>query len=232
MVLVSHEHEFVFLKTRKTAGTSVEMLLEPYCAPDNHIVTEKTPCIVSPKGVVGSRLIPEKRTDRFDPFRRKWRNHMPAAKVKKYLGRSRWDRYRKVTTVRDPFDRMVSFFHFRYHHSPILRGDFSDLRKAFQDYVTSQEWDDDTEIVTVSDDVIIDRVVRYERLREDLLEVGRDLGLRLQPDTLPLTKSTASTRKSYAVPDYYDARSVEVVRRRLWWLFDHFGYPTTPWPDR
>jgi len=33
MVLVSHTHEFIFMKTHKTASTSVEMFFERFCVP-------------------------------------------------------------------------------------------------------------------------------------------------------------------------------------------------------
>jgi hypothetical protein len=31
---VSHEHKFIFLKTKKTAGTSIELALTQLCRPD------------------------------------------------------------------------------------------------------------------------------------------------------------------------------------------------------
>ena len=58
MTLVSHKHQFVFLKTRKTAGTSIEMLLEPFCAPPGHVPVERTEGMVTPHGVIGHRLQP------------------------------------------------------------------------------------------------------------------------------------------------------------------------------
>ncbi len=32
-MIVSHEHKFIFIKTRKTAGTSIEIGLSKYCGP-------------------------------------------------------------------------------------------------------------------------------------------------------------------------------------------------------
>ena len=36
-MIVSHEHKFIFLKTKKTAGTSVELALTELCGPDDVI---------------------------------------------------------------------------------------------------------------------------------------------------------------------------------------------------
>ena len=30
-MIVSHKHKFIFLKTKKTAGTSIELALSPFC---------------------------------------------------------------------------------------------------------------------------------------------------------------------------------------------------------
>ena len=40
MTLVSHRKRFIFLKTHKTAGTSVEVALEPLCAPNGAVTGE------------------------------------------------------------------------------------------------------------------------------------------------------------------------------------------------
>ena len=36
-MIVSHEHRFIFLKTKKTAGTSLELALSQLCGPDDVI---------------------------------------------------------------------------------------------------------------------------------------------------------------------------------------------------
>ncbi len=36
-MIVSHKHRFIFLKTNKTAGTSVEIALSKFCGPDDVI---------------------------------------------------------------------------------------------------------------------------------------------------------------------------------------------------
>ncbi|HEX5931925.1 MAG TPA: hypothetical protein VFY74_09285, partial [Methyloceanibacter sp.] len=36
-MIISHEHKFIFLKTKKTAGTSIELALSELCGPDDII---------------------------------------------------------------------------------------------------------------------------------------------------------------------------------------------------
>lgn len=61
---MSHSHEFVFLKTRKTAGTTIELALEPLCRPPGAEAREKTPQIVTAHGDVGGRLSPPRTSGR------------------------------------------------------------------------------------------------------------------------------------------------------------------------
>ena len=43
-MLVSHKSQFIFTKTARTAGISVEMLFEPFClADENEFLTEARP---------------------------------------------------------------------------------------------------------------------------------------------------------------------------------------------
>jgi hypothetical protein len=40
-MILSHEHKFIFLRTKKTAGTSIELALSDLCGPDD-IITPLT----------------------------------------------------------------------------------------------------------------------------------------------------------------------------------------------
>lgn len=58
MALVSYKHNFVFIKTHKTASTSAEMFLEPFCARPGHMVTMTSPPRESEYGIIGCRNVP------------------------------------------------------------------------------------------------------------------------------------------------------------------------------
>jgi len=57
MELVSHSRKFVFLKTRKTVGTNVEMLLERLSVSSDHVVNEKCSALISDQGTIGALKI-------------------------------------------------------------------------------------------------------------------------------------------------------------------------------
>ncbi|MEM8789824.1 MAG: sulfotransferase family 2 domain-containing protein [Pseudomonadota bacterium] len=218
-MLVSHTKGFVFLKTRKTAGTSIEMLLEPFCVPPGQDVAEIAPAKRSRYGIVGARGVPGQRT----VWRRDWRNHMPAERVRRNLGARRWDRYVKISAVRNPFDRMVSLYHW-------LTGDprqSPGCIARFRRWLAAETWPDDARIVQIGGAWVVDRLIRFEHLTADLVSLSRALGLALNPAALPQAKRAAPA----AGPDpaaYFDAACTDIVRRRMAWAFEHGGYAEDP----
>lgn len=51
-MIISHKHRFIFIKTRKTAGTSIEISLSRYCGKDD-VITPITPADEVLRGVFG-----------------------------------------------------------------------------------------------------------------------------------------------------------------------------------
>jgi hypothetical protein len=218
MVLVSHSKEFVFLKTRKTAGTSFEMMLEPWCTPPSHIVNEKVPEIVSEYGIVGARL--NKQKDK--PY---WRNHIGARHVKAYLGDERWDRYLKIASVRNPFSRAISQFYWQFVWQKQEVPDGLDAnRVAFRNYVFSKMLKPDTHIAHINGAYVLDDAFRLEYLDEDLDRIGKRLGLSLSRDRLPKTKENAGTKPDIDFLSLFTPDVEEEIRKKQAWVFKHFGY--------
>lgn len=231
MVLVCHDHPFVFLKTRKTAGTSVEMVLESLCVPPGQEIVEFRPTQKSEHGIVGARgpFVFKGWKQIFRHF--EWRNHQSAAFVRRMIGRKEWDARAKITTVRNPFDRMVSYFNYsrRVKKLPAF-ADFSDARAAFQDFCHSRAWRDDRKIVHINGKFIIDHTVRFENLDGDLRSLAQKLDLPLRLDELPRTKVAGARSNAKDIPDYFDPALVEFIKTRLSWVFDHYDYPLEPQP--
>jgi hypothetical protein len=87
-VIVSHEHGFVFMKTRKTAGTSVEIALSRVCGDDDVItpVTDDDELLRRARGGRGPQHHLEPPNLGRNAF-----NHMPVSMVRKMLGRTRFE---------------------------------------------------------------------------------------------------------------------------------------------
>lgn len=103
-MLISHTLEIIFIKTRKTAGSSFERYIyENHFNPELDILTgskiDSTPWVnisESAKGHMG-----------WNEVKTLIKNH----------GKDWWDRYTKVTIERNPWDKVVSqFWFYRKHH--------------------------------------------------------------------------------------------------------------------
>ena len=106
-MIVSHRHRFIFLKTKKTASSSVELALSEICGPDDII----TPLIPADEKLRRGRgpqnyAIPVLRRPLLAPIKRmmgatparaglEFYNHMPAHRAKAALPRAVWGGLRK-----------------------------------------------------------------------------------------------------------------------------------------
>lgn len=224
MTIVSHSHQFVFLKTHKTASTSVEMLFEPLCRPPGSTVKSKTDEAHTKYGIVGRRD-----GGRAVPLRLfNWRDHMSARKCRRALGRKKWSAYTKITTVRDPYDRILSQFFWWNNDKDFETADAAQVIAAFRDFLTNTDWGDDTEIVTLNGKFIPDHTIRYENLADDIRSVSEILSLPINVDQLPQSNTSSNRKRNIPIEDFFDQPSINLIQKRLAWIFDNFEYGSRP----
>lgn len=224
MVLVCHDHKFIFLKTRKTAGTSIEMLLEPLCVPEGYMVTEKTAGYQCQRGIVGYRLLGDR-----DQRPCSWRAHAPAHQVFKGLPRDQWKGYFRFSCLRNPFDRVISqFFWERDLRNEIALESFSDARSAFRKFVLSGHVRSDKSIAHRKGRFILNGFLRFEALNEDLTRLQKNLNLPIDPLNLPRAKSKTSRLKDFPISEYYDTETEQVVLNQMAWVFEQGKYSPSP----
>ena len=215
-MIISHEHKFIFLKTKKTAGTSIEIALSKLCGPDD---------ILSPLTEIDEALRAGGRgaqnwrrhswwASQQPLWKRRWRkfsakdygfyNHMPAAEVKALLNDDTiWRSYFKFAFDRNPWDRQVSYYHHRYRRAenpaPFERFLRSGRNARLDNY----------EIYSLDGDVAVDFVGRYETLTEDLNKALAQVGLKLESE-LPRAKGDfRKDKRPYR--DYYTDDTRRIV---------------------
>lgn len=195
MTIVSHRHRFIFLKTEKTAGTSIEIALSKFLGPDDVITKisledENTRRELGYRGPQNVGVAPLSRYGYHDWQRRIWNgvrkvlfyNHMPAAEVRGIVGEATWNGYFKFCFERNPWDRMLSMYYWQNHAEPrppldeyLPQGIRSLRRRGFEQY-------------TIDGKVAVDRLCRYENLAAELEWVRQRIGLP-EPLDLPQAKS-------------------------------------------
>ena len=180
-MIISHAHKFIFIKTAKTAGTSIEVFLSQQCGP-NDVITPITPPVgghqarnhagfVNPIPEVRQgrqRLIPALRHMFTD---RKFHAHMPATLVQQRIPTRIWNSYFKFCVERNPWDKVLSHYHMHAHRAGgslsldqyLAKGKFPINYYRYTNPSGTR--------------IIVDRVVRYENLLNDLAEVFARVGV-------------------------------------------------------
>jgi hypothetical protein len=130
-MVISHKYKFIFIKTAKVSGTSIESFFSDVCGQDDIITTlwHHEPAF-SPRNFTGYfNPIPEvvKRykgcgfsvhagnEHTYNNFKNKIKFHegMPAWQIKCRTSKKIWNSYFKFTIERNPWDKCIS----RYFHS-------------------------------------------------------------------------------------------------------------------
>lgn len=188
-MLISHKHKFIFIKTQKTAGTSIEMALSKYCGPEDVI----TPDDELERIRAG---FPASRNCGYAPFstyrlkdwyrlvrrgRRKllFYNHMPATEIQAHIDEALWQNYYKFCFDRNPWDKTISYYYFKYRTGPKLgRKDDKKIPTLSEFLHTEQlKMISDWWRYTIDDRVVVDHLGRYEDLTDELAGITRHLDL-------------------------------------------------------
>lgn len=170
-MLVSHKYKFIFVKTTKTAGTSIEADLEKI-AGDDAIVTPIIPPLPGHKPRNYQRKVLG------IPIGAKYRNHMRAEAMRPLLGEDVFNSYCKFCVEREPVDKCIS-------HYSMLRNSPDHNNKTggltWDAYVEQGFFPVDTPIYTSDDgSLLVDRILKYETLGQDIQALGEELGFKLQ----------------------------------------------------
>lgn len=228
MVAVSHGKKFIFLKTKKTAGTSIEMALQRFCTPSDDIVQHYSQEKISRYGIVAGRGRKNEGAYRYGlSGKYRWRSHMSASEVRCALGPRRWRRYYKISSIRNPFDRMISLFIWKNRRNINFKN-FSEQKDAFSRFVTSTELTSDYQMVHIDDVLIADFFIRYENLLKDMSSLSVSIGLDLDLADLPHVKKMKRRRLSNSVSDFYNSETANLFLNSHDWVFKKFNYHLWP----
>lgn len=228
-MILSHKHKFIFLKTNKTAGTSIEIALSKHCGP-NDIITPISPEDEQLRTELGypgpqnyllplrsygvremSRLVlRRKRTLAFY-------NHMLAAEVKERIGEQIWNSYFKFCVERNPWDRIISHYYWHYKSEP---------RPSLYEYIHSRKplilKERGYCLYTIDNQVAVDRICRFENIAEEVEEVRKHVGI---PDSLDLPRAKSSTRKDRrSYHDVLEKREIDAIAELFCDEIRLFGY--------
>jgi len=216
-MIVSHEHKFIFLKTKKTAGTSIELALTKLCGPED-VITPLTEIDEAKReggrcaqnwrlhGWWGSkRPLLKRRWFKFTAADYGFYNHMPAAEARALIDDRVWRSYFKFAFDRNPWDRQISWYFYKTKTKA--------SRPSFEDFMASRRraYVDNHEIYLEGGALAVDFLGRYEDLDADLAKALRLIGVARRLD-VPKSNVTPDkeTRQDYR--SYYTPETEALVR--------------------
>ncbi len=235
-MLVSHRKKFIFTKTVKTAGTSVESYFEKWCMPEGawrqvHIRDE----YYSVSGVIGERSGQVQNST--------WYNHMSANTIRSQVGDTIWEDYFKFSIVRNPFDKLVSGFYW-FHRDVDMKGSevgnfklwLKNLLKQANEnesivggrdvphYLKPKELSlIDRDKYLINGEVCVDHFIQYENLLEGIRSACNIVEIPFDHENLKeLKKGFRNTDISPL--EYYEGGGEDIVQELYGWELSRFNY--------
>ncbi len=223
-MIVSYSRNFIFIKTKKTAGSTVEAVLAASCSKDDIVTfpsvkyvglgTDLTFTAPDDEERPGERIRKEREKRRDGGFY----SHMPADEAYPKIDPAFWSSATKLTVERHPYEKAVSQAYFRISTKNRFQKEFP----AFLDdvvrrgeYAGFPRW-------SIDGKVVIDEFIRQENLKADLDRVGALLGISI-PALLPQFKSKSRIDHRPASEILNDAQKL-IVYEHCREEFDILGY--------
>ena len=180
-MIISHLHKYIFIKTRKTAGTSIEIALSKYAGPRDVITPlhEKDEATRRHLGYPGPQncRIPLKNYSLRTAYRSirgrrpaVFFNHCSASFVKDHVDSDIWSTYFKFSVERNPWDKFISWYY--WNNSTQSKQSLSEFARTPRARVASN-----FSLYTIKSELAVDRVFLFEELPSAMIELSRRVGL-------------------------------------------------------
>ncbi len=243
-MIVSHSRRFVFIKTRKTAGSSLEIALSRFCDSGD---------VITPLGdglgeeslrqeVGGQPPVnwekPIWRYRTWREFRRRikyghkaalFTPHATVEDVHSFVGESTWRSYLSFSIERNPWDRALSRWWWQKYRIEKKGRSIPGIGEYLRWLERSKpEWLSNWSHYAVGDRVAVDKIIFYEDLGAGLRDISQALCLP-EPIVMPATRAKSGFRKDRQhyteVLGAEDRRLIDRVCARE---IELFGYRFSP----
>lgn len=225
-MLISHRKKFIYTKTIKTAGTSVEAYFEKYCLSiesdsESSALVKKGSReeYIGKSGIIGYRGNNSKGKE--------YINHMSAKSIKNKVGSDVWQKYFKFCVIRNPFDKLVSYYHFikkqaRKNHPIKMAHGENDIDK-FRNWIKGGGRVLDRDKYLINGEICIDYFIYFEELHKGIKEVCERLNIPFEPKSIPKLKYGLRPT-GLPVKEYYDQETQLIVENMYRFEVSRFNY--------
>lgn len=198
-MIISHKYKFIFIKTRKTASSSLEKILTQYLGDTDISTGSKNDG--TPQLNINNLINP----------------HVSGKWIKKNFNLE-WEEYYKFTIVRNPWDFLVSLYTF--HTSTgidkhLFEGNFN----TWLLNTNLQQWNDWNKF-TINNQIVVDKIFKYEDLHSSLKNQTR---IPYEGQLLKV-KVKGNFRKDQDYKKYYDSKTIDLVSLSFSNIIQTFNY--------
>ena len=235
-MLYSAKYNFVYSKSIKTASTSCETALEYLIREDfaphatNSLFFEDGSRI-GYRGRKRGKDDPNFGTTKFSA------NHQSLSRTKQQITANKFNSCYKISSIRNPYDRLISRFHFRSKRNTLK--EFIELKQCGRIDEICQRFEDFMEHKSsrynarahwyIGPNMLIDKFIRMEYLREDLSDTLNHLNVRTAISkkilsSIPRFKDSGRSDTCLNIADYFTYKTLELVNKRFSDWFSLGGY--------
>jgi len=200
-MLVSHSHKFIFIKTKKTAGSTIEKIItENFFDPKIDICTgsikDKTP-----KTNIDIKT-----------------GHMEWNRAKKYVTLQQWNEYHKFAVERNPWDKVISQYFWKikkFKNKPTFSNWLSEGK------LIPNDW----KLYTDNNKVVLDQIIQFNTLHKELIDLfNNKLNLALTQEMLDNTDVKVGFRKAHYTEMYTEQSLIDNVAKKFKNEIKYFDY--------
>lgn len=209
---LSHSHKFIFVHIPKTAGQTVQKVLNPYCIEPE---TNKTLF----RRILTNLPVRENVDKAF------FRPHYSANWIKTKVGQQTFSQYKTFAFIRNPFDLLVSRYEFilrrknHHRHTLISAMNFSQYLEYERARHQKNQKDLFSFVCDKSGNIIVDELFRFEDLSSEINRMCAFLNIEQPSQIAHIHKSE---RKPYQ--EYYSDSDIAVASKIFERDIQHFDY--------
>lgn len=235
-MIISHYHKFVFVKTNKTAGSSLEALITRHLQPGDMITRRNDMDVVKEIAGKGIEILNSKGS----PYRRDFMNHSPLSDAHQIFPETK--KYFSFGIIRNPFSRCVSSFRWRNQKriESILGGkhpqkeNISIAEKKLQDLFETYTREGKGRLNQRGRDLLqscdpnsglcwsVSQIVQLEKINILNYTLKRETGLEIDVNEMPKLKSNV-----IKIPESINImteKAIDSIQVNHEWEINTFGY--------
>ena len=204
-MIISPNHEYVFVAVPKTGTHAVRQALRPYMGAGD----------MEQVGLFVKRQFP------IADLARLGHGHISLEQLRKFMDPAKFAQYFKFAFVRNPFDRFVSYCSFITREGNAFKTDPQKVMRRMLAQPPSEHvlfWPQNTFLVDGDGNLLTDYVGRVETMQQSFEFIASKIGI----PAVQLEKVNATERSAYR--DYYDQELIDGVAKLYADDLRLFGY--------